>query len=130
MTSIRPFRCFNPRIVIIALIAAVIVVALAWWSRAQPPGSALRILAAFGELAALGWVLVEMIVSIRRLDELEQRILSQALAWSASTIVFVIAGWRFLERAGLPVVDWAEFALPLLSITWALSVGWISRRYR
>lgn len=130
MAPIRPFRCFNPRILLVALVASAILIGLAWWARTLPVGSPPRILAAIGQVVALGWLLFEMVVAIRRLDELEQRIHSEALAFSATAIVLVVGGWRFLERAGLPAVDWSEYALPLLSISWALSVTWISRRFR
>lgn len=130
MTPTRPFRCFNVRIIVVALIAAALIVLFAWWGVTLPKGSAARILTGLGEVAAFGWVIVEMLRSIRRLDELEQRIHAEALAISAGSIVFVIGGWRFLEKAGLPAVDWPAFALPLLSISWAVSVVWIGRRYR
>ena len=52
-----------------------------------------------------------------------------ALAVAAATIVTAIAGWAFLERAGLPRIDWSIYAAPVFTLAWAGGVVWIARRY-
>ena len=130
MPVIRPFRCFNSRVALIALVVATAVIVLGWWGRNQPVGSPQRILAAFGQVAGFLWILFEIVGAVRTLDELERRIHAEALAFSATAIVFVSGSWYFLHKAGLPAVNWAEYSLAMLSLLWSASVFWIYRRYR
>jgi len=67
--------------------------------------------------------------SITRLDELAQHIHYQALAVVAAVMVTAIAGWAFLERAGMPRIDWSVYAAPAFTLAWAVGVMWIARRY-
>jgi len=130
MSPVRPFRCFNPRVLVVALISAAATLLLAWWGKRLESGSTLRVLAALGQAAAYAWLLVELAASIRRLDELEQRIHVEAAAFGALALVGLITGWGFLEHAGLPRADWGMCALIVLTLVWGLGVAVITRRYR
>ena len=130
MPLVRPFRCFNTRLIGIALLVAFAIIACAWVGRGLPLRSPPRVLAAAVQAAAFAWLVLEMIRSVRALDELERRIHADALAGAAGLIVVAIGCWGFLVKAGLPEVEWSLWILPMLSITWSLGVAWISRRYR
>jgi hypothetical protein len=47
----------------------------------------------------------------------------------AATMVTAIAGWAFLERAGLPRIEWSIYAAPAFTLAWAVLVMLIARRY-
>ena len=130
MTPTRPFRCFDSRIILVALAAAAVMIAAAWIAHGAPPRSPRRILAALAEVAAYVWLVVALVRSVRQLDELEQRIHHDALAAAGVITILAIGGWEFLVHAGLPAVNWTDCALPIFTLGWAFGVVWISRRYR
>ena len=130
MPAARPFRCFNLRVLLVALAVAALVLGASWIGRGYPLRSAPRILAGLIKVAAFLWLTLEVIRSIRRLDELEQRIHVDALAIAGTITVIGVGSWGFLEKAGLPAVEWSKWILSMLSVGWALAVVWIGRRYR
>lgn len=67
--------------------------------------------------------------SITQMDELARHIHYQALAVVAAMMVTAIAGWAFLERAGLPHIEWSIYAAPAFTLAWAVLVTLIARRY-
>lgn len=129
MSAIRPFRCFDSRVILTALGVAAWLIVSAWLSRNLAPASAVRILLALGQAGALATLVLVIRRSITRLDELAQHIHYQALAVAAAMIITAIAGWAFLQRAGLPFIDWSIYALPAFTLAWAVGVTWIGRRY-
>jgi hypothetical protein len=67
--------------------------------------------------------------NLRRLDELQQRIQLQALAIAFAGTGIVVVGYRWLEMAGLPEVDWGTFTWPLMAFLWAAGFLYSNRRY-
>lgn len=129
MSAVRPFRCFDARAIVAALGVAAWLIASAWLSRLFTPASTARVLLALGQAGALAALVFVLRRSITRLDELAQHIHYQALAVVAAILVTAITGWAFLERAGLPHIDWSVCAAPAFTIAWAIGVVWIARRY-
>ena len=130
MPTVRPFRCFNSRAVLVSLVVAVLLIGLSWVRRGQAPRSIASVAIAVAQAAMFAWFVIEMIRSVRTLDELEQRIHTDALAVAAAVTLIVVSGWGFLVKAGLPVLDWSLWVVPLLILTWIFGVLKISRRYR
>jgi len=130
MPSVRPFRCFNSRIIWVSLAIALLLIALAWLGRGMAPRSGARVAVALGEAATVAWLVIELVRSTRTLDELERSIHVEALAAAAVIAVIVVSGWGFLARAGLPAIDWGTWILPFLAFTWVFGVLRMRRRYQ
>lgn len=130
MSVVRPFRCFNPRLILISLLNAGLIVLFAWLGRGHAPFSAVRVLVALAQTASTAWLVLEMIRSVRGLDELEQRIHGEALVWGVAITIVVITGSGYLVKAGLPRIDWSEWVLPLMTFAWAGNVFRVMRKYR
>jgi hypothetical protein len=129
MSAVRPFRCFDSRVIVAALGVAAWLIASAWLSRILAPAPMPRLALALSQAGAFAALVLVIRRSISRLDELAQHIHYQALAVTAAIMVTAIAGWAFLERAGLPHIDWSLYAAPAFTLTWAVGVIWIARRY-
>ncbi|HWW32061.1 MAG TPA: hypothetical protein VNY70_01715 [Steroidobacteraceae bacterium] len=130
MSPVRPFRCFDSRAIVAALGVAAWLIASAWLSHLLAPDSTARVLLALGQAGALAaLVFVPLRRSITRLDELGRHIHYQALAVTAALLVTAITAWAFLERAGLPHIDWSIYAAPAFTVAWAIGVVLIARRY-
>jgi MFS family permease len=129
MSAVRPFECFDRRVIVAALAVAAWLIVSAWLARGLPADSMARVLLALGQAGALAALVVVISRSINRLDELARHIHYQALAVTAAIMVTAITGWAFLERAGLPHIDWAVYAAPAFVLVWAAGVIGIARRY-
>ena len=129
MSAVRAFRCFDWRVIVTALGVAAWLVASAWLSRILGPDATLRVLLALGQAGALATLVLVVGRSIGQLDELGRHIHHQALAVAAAMLVTAIAGWAFLERAGLPSIDWSTYAAPAFVLAWAVGVIRIGRSY-
>lgn len=129
MSAVRPFGCFNSRVIVVALVVAAWLLASGWLSRMFPSASPARVVLALGQAGALAVLVLVIRRSITQLDELARHIHYQALATVAAMMVTVITGWAFLERAGLPHVDWSMYGAPAFMLAWATLVVLIARRY-
>jgi hypothetical protein len=129
MSAVRPFECFDSRVIVAALGVAAWLIASAWLSRMLAADPTARVLLALGQAGALAALVFVIRRSITRLDELARQIHYQALAVAAAVMVTAIAGWAFLERAGLPHIDWSIYAAPAFVLAWATGVIRIARRY-
>ena len=129
MSTVRPFRCFDSRAILAALAVAAWFIVSAWLSRILSPASPLRIVLALSQAGALAALVLVLRRSITRLDELARQIHYQALAVVAAMMVTAIAGWAFLERAGLPRIDWSTYTAPAFVLAWAIVVTLIAQRY-
>jgi hypothetical protein len=130
MRSRNPFNCYSPWFYALVAVSVAIVVAGAFVGHALPLRSAARIAVALLQGLSMSSVIFSVFISLRRLDELEQRIQyeSLALASAATAIVFTVYG--FLERAGLPSVEWALWVYPLMFGFWGIFWVIVARRYR
>lgn len=130
MPNVRPFRCLNLRVLAVSLIMGAALVLFARLSKAQPPGSIARWSFALAQAFTYAWFLLEMVKSVRNLDELEQRIHLEAFASAAIFALIVMSAWGFLAKAGLPAMDWPVWIVPLITLAWVFGVFRISRKYR
>ena len=129
MSAVRPFRCFDSRAIVAAVGVAAWLIASAWLSRVLTPASPARVLLALGQAGALAALVFIIRRSTTQMDELARHIHYQALAVVAAMMVTAISGWAFLERAGLPHIEWSIYAAPVFTLAWAVVVTLIARRY-
>lgn len=124
------FSCYDPKFLAWALVAAFATVVMTIAAKRFPPMSAARIALAIGQAAALGSVIVAMVVRLRRLDELQRQIQQESIAYAFGIGLAAIVGWRFFERAGFPRVEWGAWALPMMTVLWGGALVFVARRYR
>src|SRR5262245_11582934 len=105
-------------------------IAAARVSHGFPRGSAARVLLALLQGAASALVIVTIMRGIRRLDELQQKIQLEALAFAFAGTGVLASGYGFLVNAGLPDIDWGTLVWPAMVGLWAVGVFMASRRYR
>lgn len=129
MSAVKPLRCFDSRAIVAALGVAGWLIASAWLSHMFPPASPARVLLALTQAGALAALVLVIRRSITQMDELARHIHYQALALVAAVLVTVISGWAFLERAGLPRIDWSTYAAPAFTLAWLILVVLIARGY-
>ena len=77
---------------------------------------------------ALTAVVVVAMRSLRRMDELERKMHTEAMAFAFLCSILIIAAYTFLKAAGLetPPVHWL---LPAMMSCWAMGVLLAFRRY-
>ena len=85
MLGWKAFRCFDGRYLARILAGAAAALALAFVARQFERGSAARIALNAAESVVLGYIIAITVLSIRRLDELNQRIHLVAIAFSLSS---------------------------------------------
>lgn len=124
-----PWSCFDVRFLALALVVGVVILAAAWAGRGFPRGSGARIAFALVQGGAITVLIVAMMSSLRRLDELQQKIHFEALAFSFAGTGVLVTGYGFLVNAGLPDLDWGELVWPLMTALWVIGVVIARRRY-
>ena len=124
-----PSFCYDPQVIAVSLVLSAVMIGAAWAGKGFEKGSAPRIALAAVQSLASAAVIVLFMWSLRRLDELQQRIQLQALAIAFAGTGIVVVGYRWLEMAGLPDVDWGTFTWPLMAFLWAAAFLYANRRY-
>ncbi len=122
--------CSDPRFLILSVGAAAIIIVTALVSIRFPRGSWQRISLAVVQAATTTAIILIPLRSMRRLDEMQQRIQLEALALAFYGTAVLGAGYGFLESAGLPHIDWGMLIWPVMVGLWALGLLIASRRYR
>jgi hypothetical protein len=121
---------WNRRFLLFSLAAGVIVIAAAWYGKQFPLRSPVRIAMALVQGAATGAIIIGSARSIRRLDELQQRIQLHALAIAFAGTGLLATAYGFLVNAGLPDIDWGEIVWPAMVGLWVIGLIIANRRYR
>jgi hypothetical protein len=129
-TNTKDDVCWNPRFIVTALGAALVVVVAALAGTQFPRRSPARIILALVEGAATACVILMPWRMMRRLDELQQRVQLEALAAAFCITGIACAGYGFLESAGLPRFDWGVWLWPLMAFVWGAAQIVAARRYR
>jgi hypothetical protein len=129
-SSRNPWGCYDVRFLALALGVAAVILAAAWLGRGFPRGSGARIAFALVQGGAISVLIVAMMRSLRRLDELQQKIHFEALAFSFAGTGAVVTGYGFLVKAGLPDLDWGAVVWPLMTALWMIGVFHARRRYQ
>lgn len=108
---------------VIAVIASVTLINIspngAWW---RIPLALLPIIPALFALRAY-------LRFFSRMDELQRRIQSEALAFGFASAGLLTFSYGFLENAGLPRLSWV-FVFPLMIAMWGIGNGIAARRYQ
>lgn len=119
------------RIILLSLGAALLIAGAALFARQFERGSPPRILIALLQGAATAVAVILPVRSIRVLDELQQRIQLEALAFAFAGTGTLTTAYGFLVSAGVPMRPW-NWALvwPLMAVLWAVGVVWASKRYQ
>src|SRR5262245_15794958 len=94
-----------------------------------PRGSAWRFVSVLLPLVPAGVLLWSYIRMFRRADELQRRIVYEALAVAFVATLSVTVAGAFLQTAGLPNFGWIWIA-GVLVVSWTLGLVAASRRYR
>jgi hypothetical protein len=123
-------QCYDLRIIVRALVAALLLIGLAFVGRQFPVGSRLRVGVAVLETVAFGYVVALTLMPIRRLDELYQRIHLIAIAAAFGVVGIVGTGVTFLARAGVPSPAPGLWLWVLMVVAWGIGVVVVARRYR
>ena len=130
MPDVRPFRCFDSRILFTSISSATAIILLALLRVHLGKDSGLELPIAILQTGAYAMIVITMLRSIGSVDELERQIHYEAITIAAAGVLIVLGSWGFFSHAGLPALDWAPVSLPLFTFLWVGSVRWISRRYR
>jgi len=125
-----PWSCNDPRTIGLSLICATVIIAAARVSHGFPRGSLVRIALALVMGAASTLVIVTVTRGIGRLDEMQQKIQLEALAFAFAGTGVLASSYGFLVGAGLPDIDWGTLVWPAMVVLWAIGVLIASRRYR
>ena len=113
-----------------ALAAAAVIFGAALAAKQFERGSAPRIALAVLQGLASASAVILPVRSIRGLDEMQQRIHLEALAFAFAGTGVLTTMFGFLANAGLPAVDWGTYVWPLMVLLWAIGVLIAHRRYR
>lgn len=126
----KPWACFDRRYMIVTLITGPSIIASAWLMKRSPLGSPARLTYGVIEAALLAFFVLYTIASVRRLDELGQRIQLEAIAIAFAISAALFSSWGVLARAGLPAIDWGLWSWPVMAVLWGIAAIVIERRYR
>jgi len=130
MVRKNPFIVGGPRLVALIVLYVILVIGGVVLAASLERGSPARIAVAIVQGLIVTAYVVALFLSIRQLDEMEQRIQHEAMAMAFAGTIIVVTGYGYLERAGLPAVQWGLWVYPLVFSFWALAYGFVVRRYR
>jgi len=118
------------RVIPISLGLALVMIADAYISRGFERGSAVRIALAAINGGASSLVIVISLLSIRSLDEMQQRVQLEALAIAFAGTGVLSSTYGFLEGAGLPRIEWGVWIWPGMVALWVVGMLVARSRYR
>ena len=123
-------RRWNQRFLLISLGIGVVVIAAAWAGRQFPLRSPMRIAMALVQGAATAVIIIGSARSIRRLDEMQQRVHLEAFAFAFAGAGLLATAYGFLVNAGLPDIDWGGIVWPAMVGLWVIGLIIANRRFR
>ena len=126
----QALSCFSWKFLSIAGAAAAVMIAAAIVEKGFAHRSPIRIGLALLQGLASAVVIIMAVRSIRRLDELQQKIQLEALAFSFAGTGVLTSGYGFLVDAGLPDIEWGALVWPFIAGLWAIGLVIANRRYR
>ena len=126
----RALSCFSWKFLSIAGAAAAVIIAAAVVQKGFAHRSPIRVGLALLQGLASAVVIIMAVRSIRRLDELQQKIQLEALAFSFAGTGVLTSGYGFLVDAGLPDIEWGALVWPFMAGLWAIGLVIANRRYR
>jgi hypothetical protein len=126
----RLLRCFDARFFRSVLLATAAMLLFVWIGKRYPRGSTMRILLSLCTSASFAYVIAISVGSVRRLDELGQRIHLIAIAVAFAVTGIVLTAATIIESAGGPRLEPDFGWWPVMTLVWAAGVIVLSRRYR
>jgi len=126
----NPLRCFDRRYFAWVTPGLVVLFALAFFGRRFERGTPARIAVAVLLGIVMGYIIVLTVESIRRLDELQQRIHLEAIAISFTITAVLITASAFLTKAGAHLPHWDVGWWPFMAFTWVAAALVRYQRYR
>ena len=130
MARKNPFIAGGPALGALILAYSVVLLGAAVGGALAPAGSPVRVVMAVIPWLAMTAYTVGMFVSIRQLDELEQRIQYEAIALAFAATVVVLTTYGLVEKAGFPAIRWSVWGYPLMFVFWFGAYLMVARRYR
>lgn len=119
-------KLLRPLLVPLLLYIGLLAFSITWLGR--NPASAWRYAVALTPMLPGIWMAVGVVQAIRRLDELERRILLDALSVSFMGTLVLVLSLGFLQFAGLPAVNGSYIAL-FMAVLWLVAKLVIHRKY-
>ena len=114
------------RDVLIALLAYAILLAVSGYIVDANRDAAWRYAVAVLPMIPAAFVAVAWVRYYRTVDELQQRIALEALAFAFGGTALITFGYGFLDAAGLPRISW-WWVWPVMAVLWIIG-GWLARR--
>ena len=130
MTERKLFKCFDRRLILMALGGGLVLVGTALLGRLFERGTPARLAIAVLQSGVIAFVIAISVSAVRRLDELEYRMHLEAMAFAFAVTGVLLASWGFLEKAGAPIVSWALWGWPVMVGLWGGGLWIQQRRYR
>lgn len=118
-------RRYN-RDVLIALLAYGILLAASGYIVDANREAGWRYAVALLPMVPAAFVAVAWVRYYRTVDELQQRIALEALAFAFGGTALITFGYGFLDAAGLPRISW-WWVWPVMAILWIIG-GWLARK--
>jgi len=127
--TMKPVATSSRFVIWAAIAAAAVILGAALTAKQFERGSAPRLALAVLQGLASASAVILPIRSIRALDELQQRIQLEALAFAFAGTGILTTMYGFLTNAGLPAIDWGTYVWPLMVLLWAIGVAIGKARY-
>ena len=114
------------RDIVIALVAYGVLLACSGFVVGANPDAGWRYAVALLPMVPAAFVAVAWVRYFRRMDELQQRIALEALAFAFGGTALITFTYGFLEQAGLPSLSW-WWVWPIMASLWIVG-GWLARK--
>ena len=114
------------RDVVLALSAYGILLAVSGFIVAGNPDAGWRYAVALLPMIPATFITFAWVGYFRAMDELEQRIGLEALAFAFGGTALITFSYGFLDEIGLPRISW-WWVWPVMAVLWILG-GWLARR--
>ena len=118
-------RRYN-RDVLIALLAYAVLLAASGYIVDANRDAGWRYAVAVLPMVPAAFVAVASVRYYRTVDELQQRIALESLAFAFGGTALITFGYGFLDAAGLPRISW-WWVWPVMAILWIIG-GWLARK--
>lgn len=130
MNAPKYLQCFN-RQAALELLPGLIVLALTTFGALVfPKGTQMRALLSGVGGVAICYVVLVSVASIRRLDELQQRIHFIAITAAFTVTGMIVTSWELFAKAGIPVPEPGLWLWFVMVGVWMLGLVVVGRRYQ